>query len=53
MRFAGVIGPRRARMIVALRADTDVGIVQLGEDAVGGHEIVLGGSDGISQLGGV
>ena len=53
MRFAGVIGPRRARMIVALGANVDPGIVEFGECAVGRHEVVVRGRDGIAQLRGI
>ena len=50
MRRRGGIGPRGPGIIVALAADVDLGIVVVGEDAVGGHEVVVGRSQGITQL---
>lgn len=50
MRLARIVRPRRSGVIMALRANADLRLVELGECAVRRHKVIVGGCNGIAQL---
>ena len=51
MGLAGGVGPGGAGVVVALRADIDIGIVIIGERAAGRNVIIGHGLERIAELG--